>query len=259
MTASTTTPFTADELESARKLFEGPWDFVWASTKIDDLPPMVGQEIAFAGRSNVGKSSLINALTRRNALARTSHTPGRTQQLNFFRQVGHDERIDHVAGGRDRPAAKNVIDTQSSEHGFGEKPVPTFSRHALTIVDMPGYGYAAVGKEKVAAWTKLIHDYLRGRANLMRVYVLIDARHGIKDVDGAVLETLDKAAVSYQVVLTKGDALKPADQTFMAEATYDEIKRRPAAFPEVLLTSSEKGLGIPEFRAAIARALAERA
>lgn len=220
MTTSTTKPYSDDEIETARKLFEGPWDFVWASTRIDDLPPMVGQEIAFAGRSNVGKSSLINALTRRNALARTSHTPGRTQQLNFFRQVDADER--------------------------------------LTIVDMPGYGYAAVGKEKVAAWTGLIHDYLRGRANLMRVYVLIDARHGIKDVDGAVLETLDKAAVSYQVVLTKGDAIKPAEQQFMAEATYDEIKRRPAAFPEVLLTSSEKGLGIPELRAAIARVLAER-
>ncbi len=220
MTDQTASSFTEDELESARKLFEGPWDFVWASTKIDDLPPMVGQEIAFAGRSNVGKSSLINALTRRNALARTSHTPGRTQQLNFFRQVGHDER--------------------------------------LTIVDMPGYGYAAVGKEKVAAWTNLIHDYLRGRANLMRVYVLIDARHGIKDVDGAVLETLDKAAVSYQVVLTKSDALKKSEQSAMVEKTLAAIKRRAAAFPEVLLTSSEKGTGIPEFRAAIARVLAER-
>lgn len=209
-------------LEAGRKFFAGPWDFIWAAMKIDGLPPMLGQEIAFAGRSNVGKSSLINALTGRKALCRTSNTPGRTQQLNFFRQVG--------SGADER----------------------------LTIVDMPGYGFAAVGKDKVAAWTRLIHDYLRGRPNLMRVYVLIDARHGLKDVDGAVLETLDKAAVSYQVVLTKGDAIKQADQKFMAEATYDEIKRRPAAFPEVLLTSSEKGLGIPELRAAIARVLAER-
>ncbi|MGX1744247.1 GTP-binding protein [Bosea sp. NPDC055353] len=244
MTTSTTKPYDAEEIEAARKLFEGPWDFVWASTRIDDLPPMVGQEIAFAGRSNVGKSSLINALTRRNALARTSHTPGRTQQLNFFRQVEHEE-----------PAGAGSQGSKRSR----EKPVPVYSLHAPTIVDMPGYGYAAVGKEKVAAWTRLIHDYLRGRANLMRVYVLIDARHGIKDVDGAVLETLDKAAVSYQVVLTKGDALKPADQTFMTEATFDEIKRRPAAFPEVLLTSSETGAGMPEFRAAIGRVLAERA
>ena len=113
-------------------------------------------------------------------------------------------------------------------------------------------------EEKVASWTNLIHDYLRGRPNLMRVYLLIDARHGLKDVDDAVLETLDKAAVSYQVVLTKGDAMKQADQQFMREATYDEIKRRPAAFPEVLLTSSETGLGIPELRAAVGRVLAER-
>jgi GTP-binding protein len=259
MTSDTTIAFTDDELETARKLFEGPWDFVWASTRIDDLPPMVGQEIAFAGRSNVGKSSLINALTRRNALARTSHTPGRTQQLNFFRQAGHDERADHIAVGRNRPTATNVIASQSPEHGLSEKPAATFSRHALTIVDMPGYGYAAVGKEKVAAWTRLIHDYLRGRSNLMRVYVLIDARHGLKDVDGAVLETLDKAAVSYQIVLTKGDALKPTERESMIADTAEKIRRRPAAFPQVLLTSSEKGLGIPELRAAVARALAERA
>ena len=216
MTTSTTKPYDAEEIEAARKLFEGPWDFVWASTKIDDLPPMVGQEIAFAGRSNVGKSSLINALTRRNALARTSHTPGRTQQLNFFRQVGHDER--------------------------------------LTIVDMPGYGYAAVGRDKVAAWTNLIHEYLRGRSNLMRVYVLIDARHGIKDVDGAVLETLDKAAVSYQVVLTKTDKIKAAGVPRLIAETGEKIRKRAAAFPEVLATSSEKGEGLDELRAAIVRA-----
>ena len=213
MTTSTTKPYDAEEIEAARKLFEGPWDFVWASTKIDDLPPMVGQEIAFAGRSNVGKSSLINALTRRNALARTSHTPGRTQQLNFFRQVDHDER--------------------------------------LTIVDMPGYGYAAVGKEKVAAWTRLIHDYLRGRANLMRVYVLIDARHGLKDVDGDVLETLDKAAVSYQVVLTKVDQLKAADVPRAVAAAEAIARKHGAAHPVVLPTSSETGFGIPELRAEI--------
>lgn len=217
---STDETYTEDEIEAGRLLFEGPWDFVWAAQSLGDLPPMVGQEIAFAGRSNVGKSSLINAVTRRKALARTSHTPGRTQQLNFFRQVGADER--------------------------------------LSIVDMPGYGYAAVGKEKVAAWTRLIHDYLRGRTNLMRVYLLIDARHGFKDVDEGVLQTLDKAAVSYQVVLTKADAVKKSDHEKVRAATLEAIRRRPAAFPEVILTSSETDLGIPEFRAAVSRVLAEK-
>src|SRR5688572_16275992 len=157
-------------LEPGRKLFAGEAEFTWAASRIDNLPPMRGLEIAFAGRSNVGKSSLINALTGRNALARTSHTPGRTQQLNFF-----------DLGGR------------------------------LTVVDMPGYGYAAVAKEKVQAWTSLIHAYLRGRANLARVYVLIDARHGLKPLDAGVLDTLDQAAVSYQLVLTKADELKPGE------------------------------------------------
>ena len=215
-----TPPYSPEEIEAGRLLFEGPWDFVWAAQSLGDLPPMVGQEIAFAGRSNVGKSSLINAVTRRKALARTSHTPGRTQQLNFFRQVGHDER--------------------------------------LSIIDMPGYGYAAVSKEKVAAWTRLIHDYLRGRANLMRVYVLIDARHGIKDLDAGVLDTLDTAAVSYQIVLTKADAVKASQQAELRAATLDAINRRPAAYPEVILTSSETGVGVPELRAAVMKLLAEK-
>jgi GTP-binding protein len=207
-----------DLIEAGRKLFAGEAGFFWAASSLESLPPMEKLEIALAGRSNVGKSSLLNALTGRTALARTSHTPGRTQELNFF----------HL-GTR------------------------------LTLVDMPGYGYAAVAKEKVAAWTKLIHDYLRGRASLGRVYVLIDARHGIKPVDDGVLETLDKAAVSYQVVLTKADELKPgALERRMAE-TAQRIAKRAAAFPVILPTSSRTGLGIPELRAGIARLLEGRA
>ena len=159
-------------IEEGRKLFAGDWKFVWASPSIETLPPMAGVEVAFAGRSNVGKSSLINALTGRNALARTSHTPGRTQELIFF---------------------------QGPENAD------------FRLVDMPGYGYASAPKAKVASWTQLIHKFLQGRASLARVYVLIDARHGIKDVDSDVLTTLDKAAVSYQVVLTKADQVKPAE------------------------------------------------
>lgn len=207
-------------IERGRKLFAGDWRFVWASPSIASLPPMQPLEIAFAGRSNVGKSSLINALTGRNALARTSHTPGRTQELIFF----------------DGP-----------------------DNAGLRLVDMPGYGYAAVAKTKVASWTKLIHDFLQGRASLARVYVLIDGRHGIKDVDDAVLKTLDRAAVSYQVVLTKADQIKPAAMDEMREATLAALKKHPAAFPDVIATSSRTGEGMPELRAAMVRLLDERA
>jgi GTP-binding protein len=206
-----------DFLEAGRKLFAGEATFVWAASRIDNLPPMTGLEIAFAGRSNVGKSSLVNALTGRKTLARTSHTPGRTQELNFFDLNGK-----------------------------------------LTLVDMPGYGYAAAGKDKVAAWTSLIHAYLRGRANLARVFVLVDARHGLKPVDEGVLDTLDQAAVSYQIVLTKADELKTGEVESRVTETAAALARRPAAFPEVQATSSRTGLGVPDLRARIARLLAQR-
>jgi GTP-binding protein len=206
-----------DESEAGRHLFAQEAAFFWAADRIDGLPPMRGPEIAFAGRSNVGKSSLINALTGRNALARVSHTPGRTQQLNFF-----------DVGG------------------------------SLTLVDMPGYGYAKVSKEKVASWTRLIHDYLRGRANLARVYVLIDSRHGLKDADTAILDALDQAAVSYQAVLTKADELKPVQAEQRRAETLAKLARRPAAYPEVLVTSSRANQGLAELREAIVHLLHER-
>jgi GTP-binding protein len=177
---------------------------------------MKGDEIAFAGRSNVGKSSLINALTNRGGLARTSHTPGRTQELVFFAAGGH-----------------------------------------LTLVDMPGYGYAAAPKVKVAAWTTLIHTYLRGRANLKRVYVLVDARRGLMAADNEVVAILDSAAVSYQIVLTKADDVKPSELAARLDAIKAALDKHPAAFPEALATSARSGAGIPELRAAIARLLME--
>ncbi|WP_096176199.1 ribosome biogenesis GTP-binding protein YihA/YsxC [Cohaesibacter sp. ES.047] len=204
-----------DEIEPAlaergRLLFAQAWDFMWGTKFFHQLPPVEGVEVAFAGRSNVGKSSLLNAITGRKSLARTSNTPGRTKELNFFRP-----EVD-----------------------------PT-----LVICDMPGYGYAKASKKEVAAWNALIHDYLRGRPNLRRVYVLIDSRHGLKDNDIEVMTTLDKAAVNYQVVLTKVDKTKLSDLNKVMDKVKLGLKKRPAAHPEILLTSSDKKIGITRLRA----------
>jgi GTP-binding protein len=186
-------------------------------------------EVAFAGRSNVGKSSLINALTGRNNLARTSHTPGRTQELIFF------------------------------EGPYPPTPgLRRAGKTGLRLVDMPGYGYAAAPKTKVQSWTELIHKFLQGRASLVRVYVLIDARHGLKDVDLDVLKTLDRAAVSYQIVLTKADQVKTAELDKRRAETATALAKHPAAFPDVLATSSRSGTGMPELRAAMVRLIEER-
>ena len=204
-------------LEPGRKLFAGPCDFFFAAAKSDGLPPFGNPEIAFAGRSNVGKSSLVNGLTGRLSLARTSNTPGRTQELIFF--------------------------------NLGDR---------LTLVDMPGYGYAAVSKDKAASWGQLARDYLRGRPTLMRAYLLIDGRLGLKESDEATMKLLDSSAVSYAIVLTKRDEVKTSDQPARVAATLEALRKHPAAYPETFFTSSRTGEGIPELRAHVMRLLAER-
>jgi GTP-binding protein len=211
-----TASFDPDLVERARKTFAGPIAFLKSAPKLEFLPDASVPEIAFAGRSNVGKSSLLNALTGRKALARTSVTPGRTQELNFF-DVG--------------------------------EPL------TLRLVDMPGYGYAKAPKDIVKQWRFLVNDFLRGRQELKRALVLIDSRHGIKDVDREIFEMLDKAAVSYRMVLTKADKIKPSELADVAARTELEARKRAAAHPDILVTSSETGLGIPELRAAVIEAI----
>jgi GTP-binding protein len=204
--------FTAEELAAGDALFNRPWQFVKSVPDLEFLPPADRRELAFAGRSNVGKSSLINALTRRRGLARTSNTPGRTQELNFFE-------------------------------------VPGVS---LYLVDMPGYGFAEAPMAKVEAWKRLVRDYLRGRPTLLRVLMLIDARHGLKGPDREMMSLLDEAAVSYQVVLTKADKIKPGRLAETAAVVQEEIATHAAAFARVIATSSETGRGIEDVRAEIA-------
>ncbi|MBI0474394.1 YihA family ribosome biogenesis GTP-binding protein [Sphingomonas sp. MA1305] len=211
--------FTPELIEAARRTFAGPVAFLKSAPSLKFLPDPDVPEVAFAGRSNVGKSSLLNALTGRNALARTSNTPGRTQELNFF----------DVAGN-------------------GEAP-------AFRLVDMPGYGFAKAPKDVVRTWRYLVNDYLRGRDVLKRVLVLIDSRHGIKDVDREILGMLDKAAVSYRLILTKADKVKATDLADVMARTAEDARKRPAAHPDILATSSEGGLGIPELRAAVLEAI----
>ena len=200
------------ELEAGRLLFAGDCDFLISAAELKQLPPGQLPEIAFAGRSNVGKSSLLNALTGRKTLARTSNTPGRTQQINFF--------------------------------DLGKR---------LMLADLPGYGYAKVSKSLSRAWNVLIRTYLRGRAPLMRVCLLIDSRHGLKDSDREIMEMLDEAAVTYMVVLTKTDKLKKGQLEKRVAETNASLAKHPAAFPYVFPTSSEKGTGIAELRGELAR------
>ena len=203
--------FTTGQIDAGRRLFGGPHVFMLGVAKLAQLPPVRGVEIAFAGRSNVGKSSLINALTGVNGLARASNTPGRTRELNFF-----------DIGGR------------------------------LTLVDMPGYGYAKAAKKEVKQWQSMLRGYLRGRPGLTRTFVLIDARHGVLEADLETFALLDETAVTYQLVLTKIDKVKPAEAARIAEETAAIAAKRPAAFPLIHVTSSDKQLGLAELRAEIA-------
>jgi GTP-binding protein len=201
--------------ETARKLFSGPVSFLKSAPELKFLPDPGAPEIAFAGRSNVGKSSLLNRLTNRSSLARTSNTPGRTQELNYF-EVGDPVRI--------------------------------------RLVDMPGYGFAKAPKDLARRWRYLVNDYLRGRQVLKRALVLIDSRHGIKEVDQEVMKMLDDAAVSYRVVLTKADKIKASELAEVTSRTGEEARKHPAAHPEIIVTSSEKGLGMDRLRAAVLEA-----
>jgi GTP-binding protein len=210
------TAFDPELIETARKTFAGPVAFLKSAPTLQFLPDPTVPEVAFAGRSNVGKSSLLNALAGRNALARTSNTPGRTQELNFF-DIGDPVKF--------------------------------------RLVDMPGYGFAKAPKDVVKKWRYLVNDFLRGRDVLKRALVLIDSRHGIKEVDRDILDMLDAAAVSYRIVLTKTDKISAAEQADVFERTVAEARKRPAAHPDILATSSEKSEGIAELRAAVLEAI----
>ncbi len=206
-------------LAQGRRFFAKPWIFVIGVPSLKFLPPEGPVEVAFAGRSNVGKSSLINALVNQKGLARTSNTPGRTQELNYFVPEGY--------------------------RGEGDDLPP------VAIVDMPGYGFAKAPKAIVEKWTRLIFSYLRGRSTLRRVFILIDARHGIKKIDLDLFKMLDTAAVTYQIVLTKSDKIKPPALARLIEATRSQIISRPAAYPDILATSSQKHEGLDELKAQI--------